>query len=86
MNAFEEAGLSIPEDVSLVGYDNNRMAALRHISLTTIDQPGDDMGRSAVDRLAERIDGNRVEPSHDVVAPSLVVRLTTGPPRFEGKL
>ena len=83
MNAFEEAGLSIPDDVSLVGYDNNRMAALRHISLTTIDQPGDDMGRSAVNRLAERIDGDRTEPNHDVVAPSLVVRSTTGPPRFE---
>ena len=85
MNAFEEAGLSIPDDLSLVGYDNNRMAALRHISLTTIDQPGDDMGRSAVERLAERIDGDRAEPSHDVVAPSLVVRSTTGPPRFEAQ-
>jgi len=85
MNAFEEAGLSIPEDLSLVGYDNNRMAALRHISLTTIDQPGDDMGRSAVEHLADRIDGDRVDPRHDVVAPSLVVRSTTGPPRFEGK-
>jgi len=83
MNALEEAGLSIPEDVSLVGYDNNRMAALRHISLTTIDQPGGDMGRFAVDRLSERIDGDRTEPRHDVIAPSLVVRSTTGPPRFE---
>ncbi len=85
MNAFEEAGLSIPDDLSLVGYDNNRMAALRHISLTTIDQPGDDMGRSAVERLTERIDEDRTEPRHDVVAPSLVVRSTTGPPRFEVK-
>jgi len=85
MNAFEEAGLSIPDDLSLVGYDNNRMASMRHISLTTIDQPGDDMGRSAVERLAERIDGDRTEPRHDVVTPSLVVRSTTGPPRFEAK-
>jgi len=85
MNAFEEAGLNIPEDLSLVGYDNNRMAALRHISLTTIDQPGDHMGRSAVERLAERIDGDRAEPRHDVVTPSLVVRSTTGPPRFEAE-
>ncbi len=85
MNAFEEAGLSIPDDVSLIGYDNNRMAALRHISLTTIDQPGDHMGRSAVDRLTERINGERNDPSHDVVAPSLVDRSTTGPPRFERK-
>ena len=51
----------------------------------TIDQPGDDMGRLAMDRLTERIDGDRTELCHDVVAPSLVVRSRTGPPRFEQK-
>jgi DNA-binding LacI/PurR family transcriptional regulator len=81
MNALEEAGLRIPDDVSLVGYDNNTLASLRHIELTSIDQPGEDMGRSAVDRLSERINGERTDPRHDVVVPSLVVRSTTGPPR-----
>ncbi len=81
MNALEEAGLTIPDDVSLVGYDNNTLAALRRIELTSIDQPGADMGRSAVDRLSERINGERTAPRHDVVAPSLVARSTTGPPR-----
>jgi DNA-binding LacI/PurR family transcriptional regulator len=85
MNALEEAGLTIPDDVSLVGYDNNTLAALRHIELTSIDQPGADMGRSAVDRLSERIIGERTTPRHDVVAPSLVVRSTTGPPRDNRK-
>ena len=81
MDALEEAGLRIPEDVSLVGFDNTTLAALRHISLTSINQPGGDMGRSAVERLWERIDGERTTPQHDVVVPSLVVRSTTGPPR-----
>jgi DNA-binding LacI/PurR family transcriptional regulator len=81
MNALEEAGLRIPDDVSLIGYDNTTLAALRHIALTSIDQPGDEMGRSAIERLAERIDGERTTPRHDVVAPSLVARSTTGPPR-----
>jgi DNA-binding LacI/PurR family transcriptional regulator len=85
MNALEEAGLTIPDDVSLVGYDNNTLAALRHIELTSIDQPGADMGRSAVDRLSERINGERTTSRHDVVAPSLVVRSTTGPPRDNRK-
>ena len=85
MNALEEAGLSIPADVSLVGYDNTSLAALRHIELTSIHQPGADMGRSAVDRLSERIGGERTTPRHDVVAPSLVVRSTTGPPRDNRK-
>jgi DNA-binding LacI/PurR family transcriptional regulator len=81
MDALEEAGLRIPEDVSLIGFDNTTLAALRHISLTSINQPGGDMGRSAVERLFERIAGERTTPQHDVVAPSLVVRSTTGPPR-----
>jgi DNA-binding LacI/PurR family transcriptional regulator len=85
MNALEEAGLTIPADVSLVGYDNNTLAALRHIELTSIDQPGADMGRLAVDRLSERIDDERIASRHDVVAPSLVVRSTTGPPRDNRK-
>jgi DNA-binding LacI/PurR family transcriptional regulator len=80
MDVLEEAGLKIPEDVSLIGYDNTTLAALRHISLTSINQPGSEMGRTAVDRLSERIDDGRTKPLHDVVAPSLVVRSTTGPP------
>jgi len=81
MNALEEAGLSIPSDVSIVGYDNTTLAGLRHIGLTSIDQPGNIMGRLSIDRLSERIDGERHASIHDVIAPSLVVRSTTGPPR-----
>jgi DNA-binding LacI/PurR family transcriptional regulator len=83
LNAIEEAGLGIPQDVSLVGYDNTTLAALRHVSLTTIHQPGEDMGRRAMARLIERIHEGRTEPRHDIVSPSLVVRATTGPPRPE---
>jgi DNA-binding LacI/PurR family transcriptional regulator len=83
MNALDESGIRIPQDVSLIGYDNTSLAALRHISLSTIHQPGGDMGRSAVDRLAERITSHRTASRHDVVSPSLVVRSTTAPPRAE---
>jgi len=81
MNALEEAGIRIPEDISLIGYDNTTLAALRHISLSSIHQPGRDMGRSAVDRLSERLAGTRTTSRHDVVVPGLVVRSTTAPPR-----
>jgi len=79
LDAFEESGLTIPEDISLMGYDNTSVAALRHVSLTSIHQPSESMGSMAVDRLFERIDKGRIEPLHEVVSPSLVVRDTTGP-------
>ena len=84
LNALEEVGLKIPGDVSLVGYDDSSLAALRHVSLTSIHQPGGQMGRMAMELLVERIHEGRTEPRHHVIVPSLVVRSTTGPPPPEG--
>ena len=80
LQALAEAGRSVPDDVSLIGYDNAWLAGLQHISLTTIDQPRHQLGRTAVELLIERHDEGRTEPRHLVLLPSLVVRATTGPP------
>ncbi len=81
METIDSAGLSIPGDISLVGYDNLALAALPRIGLTTIGQPRVDLGRDAVHLILERLDENRESARHLVVPPNLVVRATTGPPR-----
>jgi DNA-binding LacI/PurR family transcriptional regulator len=84
LDAFDEHGLRVPADMSLVGYDNIALAGLGHIDLTTIDQPRRDMGVTAVRLLLERHDEDRRSARHLVVPPSLVVRGSTGPPPGAG--
>jgi DNA-binding LacI/PurR family transcriptional regulator len=73
-------GLTVPDDVSVVGYDNSRLARLAHVNLTTIAQDTATMSRLAVARAIDRIDGSAVTHRDAVIRPSLVVRGTTGRP------
>ncbi|MCZ7422105.1 LacI family DNA-binding transcriptional regulator [Verrucosispora sp. WMMA2121] len=80
LDAIAEAGLRVPEDISVAGYDNTTFAAFRPISLTSVDQAGREIGVNAARLLLDRI-GNRSRPTTQVkLSPTLVVRRTTAPP------
>ncbi|PZG23695.1 LacI family DNA-binding transcriptional regulator [Nonomuraea aridisoli] len=76
--AVHEAGLAVPADVSVAGYDNTHLAALPCIDLTSVDQDGAVMGGAAGKLLLERIEG-RTSAVRFTVTPTLVVRGSTGP-------
>jgi DNA-binding LacI/PurR family transcriptional regulator len=80
IRALKEAGLSVPGDVSVVGFDDILSAAYYTPSLTTVRQPLTEMGRRGAKVLLERIAGRENgHPGEIVVAPELVVRESTGP-------
>lgn len=79
LSAADELELRVPVDVSIIGYDNTHLAAIRHISLTSVDQPRRDMGRVAAELLCRRIEDPSRAARQNLVVPHLVVRSTTGP-------
>ncbi|WP_242435989.1 substrate-binding domain-containing protein [Streptomyces sp. Root369] len=81
LEAFTEAGLSVPGDISVAGYDNTTFAAFGPLSLTSVDQAGTEIGRNAARLLLERIADRRKTSVQVKPSPSLVPRRTTAPPR-----
>ena len=75
LEAAEECGVRIPQDVSLMGYDNISFTALPRIHLTTVSQKKRQQGRIAVERLIEII-GGRTEKTVDLLEPELMIRST----------
>ncbi|WP_433876146.1 LacI family DNA-binding transcriptional regulator [Sinomonas atrocyanea] len=78
MHGLRERGVRIPEDVSMVGYDDSRLAALAHVSLTSVRQDPDALAAAAVGAASAALDG---QPAQVLVPPSLTVRSSTAPPR-----
>ena len=77
MGAFRDAGLRVPEDISIVGFDDIQAAAFLNPPLTTIRQPLQHMGDLAAKTLLRRIREPDSEPEDVLVMPELVLREST---------
>jgi LacI family transcriptional regulator, galactose operon repressor len=80
MRAARRLGLRVPEDLSIVGFDDVEFAELLGPALTTVRQPLEEMGRMAVSLLTRLIEQQPVEALRVELATRLVVRESTAPP------
>ena len=73
INAAKMAGIAVPQELAIVGYDNSPVAALPLIDLSSIDQPGPRLGALATETLLNRIEGRTVA-RHLLLEPTLIER------------
>jgi len=79
IRALTDVGLRVPQDVSVVGFDDIPTAAFYSPSLTTVRQPLRDMGQIAASTLLGRLNESTEPPATIAVEPELIVRESTGP-------
>ena len=82
IDVVRQAGVRVPEDVSVVGFDDIRQAAYDHVGLTTVQQDAQQLGAKALERVTARLDHDDTATQEVVVEPSLVVRRSTAPPHL----
>jgi DNA-binding LacI/PurR family transcriptional regulator len=81
VRAARRAGLSVPDDLSVVGYDDSPLMACTEPPLTTVRQPIEAIGRAAVELLAGQIEGSSVAPEELYFEPEIVARGSTASAR-----
>jgi DNA-binding LacI/PurR family transcriptional regulator len=77
IQAARERGLTIPNDLSVIGFDNTDLSEVMYPSLTTVQQPLKDIGYHVVDFLTQKIEGNSRTTHRVVLLPNLVIRQST---------
>jgi DNA-binding LacI/PurR family transcriptional regulator len=80
LDHLDRAGITVPGQMSVTGYDNSFLAQLRRLDLTTVSQEPREQARLAVEATIERLDGQRTEAREIVLEPHLVVRGSTAKP------
>jgi len=79
IKALTERGLSIPRDMSVVGFDDVPEASYFHPALTTVVQSFDDIGHSSLELLVSQIEGGKAAVKGRTIKPTLLVRESSGP-------
>jgi LacI family transcriptional regulator len=79
IRAIQEQGLRVPQDISVLGFDDIPGAAFHMPSLTTVRQPLNRMGEVAAQTLLDRIENKKEYPPEIAIEPELVVRESTAP-------
>ena len=80
LHAIRELGLRCPEDVSVMGFDDLDFDEFTSPSLSSVFQPGYQLGATAAHMLLERMQGNQGPPVHSVLQTQLKIRGSVGPP------
>jgi DNA-binding LacI/PurR family transcriptional regulator len=80
VRAVRRAGLTVPGDVSIVGFDDSALMNSTDPPLTTVRQPIEPMGRMIIELLVSQINGSSTMADEYLFEPELVVRGSTGPP------
>lgn len=80
LGAIKARALSVPADISVIGYDNSTLAKSRYLKLTSVDNRSDLVGVGAAKALLARIRGTVTGPQCRLIEPALVVRGTTARP------
>ena len=83
LDAAKRNGIRIPEDFSIIGYDDIPMSSLISPPLTTVIQDKEMLGGMAVNMLCQVINGDTQPPQQYKIPPKLVVRKSTAPPKSE---
>ncbi|KIE22639.1 transcriptional regulator [Vibrio sinaloensis] len=81
INAAHEKGIRIPEDLSIIGYDDIQISKFMTPALTTIHQPKYRLGKAAVEALLQRLNNSYLDPQVVQLEPSLVERKSVSAPK-----
>lgn len=77
MNRIKEKGLAIPDDISVIGFDDIELSSYIKPALTTVRQPIYEIGRSAAEFVLDLIEGRKKTPIHELFDVELIIREST---------